>query len=273
MIGGNGFLGKTLKRLEVFKDHDITTLTSEGILERCQGVSSKTRETIDNLSTHFDVVINLSRARERVNYERARESDFFTPFEVITKTADSKTLIINFSTYIQFYEIPITSRQFEYQQSKIELSKQVDLLSRDLGLRKIDLTLFTLYGEDDSLKSMMSRFLKELAGGSQFALSPGQQLISWTYASDIARVLKIILSDESIAGNFRLWPEPPQRLQDTFEYLSKRYNPNMVLDWSAHKYSGHELFQYDANIFPQLFENFRFTEFDTAIDSIMQDYL
>jgi hypothetical protein len=60
MIGGNGFFGKTLKRLEVFKDYDIRIQTYEGILERYQVIPLRTREIFDNLPTHFDIVTTLS---------------------------------------------------------------------------------------------------------------------------------------------------------------------------------------------------------------------
>jgi nucleoside-diphosphate-sugar epimerase len=271
MIGGNGFLGKTIKRLEIFKDHEITTLTSGGIFERNLEIGLNTVETFDGFTPHFDVILNVAQSRGGVNQDARRESNFQGPLSAISKMADSSTLIINFSTYIQFYEIPATSRQFEYQQSKKQLSEEIDLISRGRGSRRVDLALFTVYGEDDSPKSMMHQFLRELAGGSKFALSPGNQLVSWTYANDVARAIELILADKSISGNYRLWPEPPQRLRDSFEYLVRRYNSQMILDWSVHNYSGHELFQYDANIFPVQFDNFEFTEFDAGIEFIMQN--
>ena len=43
---------------------------------------------------------------------------------LLTKIADLNTLIINFSTYVWFYDIPIASRQFEYQQLKTDISKK-----------------------------------------------------------------------------------------------------------------------------------------------------
>ena len=275
LIGGNGFLGKTFLNSSLCKDFEkITVLTSgdpQIAISKSNIHYENSRQFVENHDEKYDFIINMAQKRNAKTYEEAAHFNCEVPIKIIRKTAQAHSKVINFSSYIQNYEIAKSSRQYNYQQSKIDLAQRLHINSNQLGFRLVDISLFTLFGKYDAKESMLMQFLSQDTKLGPFKMSAGFQLVSWTDADDVVRAIGRLLDRSEIKGNFSLWPLPPISLRDFFDTLNQLLPKPASIEWGAYPYGGHELFEYDPKTFPIEFPDFNFTDMRETIQKLIPE--
>jgi nucleoside-diphosphate-sugar epimerase len=273
VIGGNGLLGKTaLQSGSYGKDSEVTILTSGETANITPLENVTFHRSIDFLEgtiQKYDFVINMAQKRGAKTSDEFDYFNFRLPTKIIEKSSSSDTHIINFSSYIQFYKIPDAATQYHYQQSKIRMHQHVEAFALTNDFKLTDISLFTLYGKYDSEMSMLNQFLRSLSFSQPFLMSKGEQLISWTSAIDVARLLsQLILKDEPL-GEVSFWPLPPVSLRESFNVLKRTLGISREIQWGFHPYGGHELFSFDECDFPRKVQNFEFTPLEEGFGSLL----
>ena len=273
MIGGNGSLGKTAIHAGTYgEESEVTILTSGESADTIPTGSINFRSAIDFLqdkSEKYDFVINMAQKRGAKTPDEFDYFNYQLPRKIIEMVSNSDTHIINFSSYIQFYEIPEAATQFHYQQSKIRMNQFVQSYGLANDCKLTDISLFTLYGKYDSEKSMLNQFLRSFSSSQPFYMSKGEQLISWTNATDVTRLLANLIQEDKPIGEVSFWPLPLLSLRESFEVLNQILEISKEIQWGFYPYGGHELFSFEERNFPRNLQNFEFTSLEKGFSSLV----
>lgn len=274
VIGGLGFLGQSMLSLGAYRsEDDVTILVTKK--QQITGSMKNVRITdlrhfLTSAPEKYDVVINMSQKRGAKTPEENRYFNFEIPSQIFNSNTNDDSIVVNFSTYIQHYEIDKRSKQFEYQQSKRELSKYIESPLFSKSMKLSDISLFTLYGREEIPTNLISRYLYSVKNSEVIEMSPGEQLISWTYVDDVVALVRQIIENEQTLGRISFWPDPPVKLKDSFRVIQDALNSSEKILWGSHHYGGHELFTYPEGVFPKQLPNFKFTTLEDGIILLKQ---
>jgi nucleoside-diphosphate-sugar epimerase len=273
VIGGNGLLGKTALRAGSYgEESEVTILTSgetADTVSKGNIIFRTSMDFIQDKTEKYDFIINMAQKRGAKTPDEFYYFNYQLPKKIIEMSSNSNTHIINFSSYIQFYRIPEAAGQFHYQQSKISMNRFVQPFALANGCKLTDISLFTLYGKYDSEKSMLNQFLRALSSSQPFQMSKGEQLISWTSATDVANLLSKLIHEDVPIGEVSFWPLPLVSLRESFNVLNKILEISKDIQWGFYPYGGHELFSFDERHFPRRLQNFEFTPLEKGFRSLL----
>lgn len=263
VLGENGFLGRNIvmslrsqNRNIIGISRDIIKVyTHKEVLSLPFSLDEVKRLT--NKFNQNSIVINCVRdnsSTERVEF-----------FDLLKMVAEKSELVLNFSTYIQYYELNHGSQLANYRRNQANQSGFLESACR--YNRFIDVALFTVFGQGDSEKSFLVSLLRQARSGVQLELSGLEQLVSYTWIGDVVNLVNLILSELTAAeGRYSFWPEPPMKLSEVVQLLLETINSKNQKLIGVVPYRGHELFTYDASLFPaQIFPGFLWTPFDEGL--------
>ena len=273
VIGGNGSLGKTALYAGTYGEESEVTILTSGVSADTTSKGNVTfRTALDFLQDKiekYDFIINMAQKRGAKSPDEFDYFNYQLPKKIIEMCSNPGTHIINFSSYIQFYEIPKAATQFHYQQSKIKMNQFVESYALVNDCKLSDIALFTLYGKYDSEKSMLNQFLGTFSSSQPFHMSKGEQLISWTNAIDVARLLANLINEDKPIGEVSFWPLPLFSLRESFKVLNQILEIPKEIQWGFYPYGGHELFSFDEGDFPRNLQNFKFTFLEEGFSSLV----
>ena len=273
VIGGNGSVGKTALYAGTYgEESEVTILTSGASADTTSKGNVTFRTVLDFLQDKiekYDFIINMAQKRGAKTPDEFDYFNYQLPKKIIEMGSTPGTHIINFSSYIQFYEIPKAATQFHYQQSKIKMNQFVKSYGLVNDCKLSDIALFTLYGKYDSEKSMLNQFLGSFSSSQPFHMSKGEQLISWTNAIDVAHLLANLINEDKPIGDLSFWPLPLVSLRESFKVLNQILEIPKEIQWGFYPYGGHELFSFDEGDFPRNLQNFKFTSLEEGFSSLV----
>lgn len=271
LLGGHGFVSKNFIKA-LGKNLQITALVRESV--NTSASTYKNNENISYLSykemlssfevEDFDVIINATRINLK-KLEQAVQPDLNSMVtSVIKNYSSSKTCVINLGTYIQYYEISTNAANYTYALSKRQISSELKYLQEKIGFSYFEITLFTLYGPEDAQDRLCHLLIHAAKMKKTIQLSGGDQLLSLTNVEDVIKLIEVIILNQKHirSGIYSFWPEPPITLKEVVRDLNLVCNNSLNVIWSSSRYSGHELFNYETEVFPpQIQENFTFQSF------------
>jgi nucleoside-diphosphate-sugar epimerase len=261
IVGGTGVLGSAVaSNLESigFNVYRVLRNTREPSVFSEENTDYKEfKNVVEKPIKIFDVVILANRKR---NYSEKSDLDFSVE-NFLQRSTNSNTLVVNLASYIENYQIPTSSENFHYQQEKIKQSCMLRNMATEIPFKLLNLHLFTVYGQADENGSFVSQVLRAANLHERFPCTDGNQLISLTHITDFLACIRAILVEESfsIQTEYSFWPTPPITLSKVVSEISLLNKNELNVDFGAIKYKGHEIFEYNPEIFPeQIFPNFRF---------------
>ena len=267
VFGDKGFLGKRMVSGFLSKDFNVIGLNRE-TLNIYSGVEVIS-EVLD-VSNLMRFVFTTSRPFIVINcvrddVERLDEKYF----EFLGLLACDAKVVINFSTYIQHYSLDTDSRLKTYRDNQLKKSEYLEGICESGNI--LDITLFTVYGPEDSRNSFLSYAAQKLFHSEAIELTGLEQLISYTYVDDVVTLIQNFIIESRIPfGRFSFWQTPPLPLQDYFNVLMSLTQSNCKPLIGNLPYKGHELFSYNPSMFPpQITNAFSWTSFEVGLESYL----
>jgi nucleoside-diphosphate-sugar epimerase len=254
ILGALGFLGDNLSQHLLTEGHDVTGFVLNLPERRMEGmryelISNLLESYIPAMDRDFDVSINLAARRStkknRISLEEVREYTFRIPREFFLKTASSKSLVINASTYIQNFEGVVGNTVDSYGAAKQELSKFLELNSQGNPFRALDLFLFTAYGRRDRQNHLVPTLIEGAFSGARIDLSPGHQLMNLIHIQDVVENLTRVLTFNSPKRYVKhnLWDEYYYSVRELVSIIEEVTERRIDCNWGALKYAGHEMLE------------------------------
>lgn len=248
VIGANGFLGRAIiSRIdtEINEVIGLVRNLNDSFLGNCKLIE------IDDLNgysflkdIYFDVILNVSMKRSVGLDERlTMDLNFNKPFNIISDLANSNTLVLNASTYIQnFGGIEGVAKE-SYGQAKNLLSSGLEKEAKLGKFRVLDLFLFTLYGPGDSPGRLIPLLLREGFVGNRISLTEGNQLMNLLYVNDAVDLFLDAFKYSEIGySKFYLWEDSYLTLREIVGTIETVLGFEIPVDWGRKPYSGHEMF-------------------------------
>lgn len=261
VIGGGGFLGRRILERLITNENHLCALVLREPQRPVPGCEYILMD--DYLQDHssgevtFNVIINVAMKRSTkanfVSDYELNESNFHSPLEVIRKKSSKETLVINTSTYIQNYEGRIGNTIEAYGAAKELLSKSLRS-DAELGEYKVvDLFLFTLYGPGDRENHLVPFLLTSMHQSSRLELSEGNQLMNLMYVDDaVDNILSALAMNVSGYNPYCLWSEEYVTVKELVSVIQNVFKTELLVEWGAKEYSGHEMFSPWHRPFKQL---------------------
>lgn len=268
LIGGNGFLGKRITQLFQKNNYENWVV----VQRRFSTENSKfiTLQDIDEfkIGQKFDYIINLAQDKTS-DAEKSQQYNFSIPLNLIRTFIKTKGTIINFPSYIEFYEISKKSHLLNYRRNKILMRNALSEFELSHEAKILNLVLFTLYGYGDREDSFIKLLERSLINDQAIDMTEGHQLIGLTHADEIAQLVTSIIDgkNEVTAGIYSVWPRPLVSLREQLESISTK---SSLFNWGAKEYGGHELF-YDNGYFPPEFPKFQFSDFRSKFVEMLEN--
>jgi nucleoside-diphosphate-sugar epimerase len=260
VLGENGFLGRNIVSSLRSQNLDVLGISRSTITvySECDTVSlpfslDEVRGIIKSFTPNL-IVINC--VRENLSIERV---EFYNLLTLLSK---SSAMVLNFSSYIQYYELGENSQLAAYQKNQSHQSKFLEASCKHN--RFVDVALFTVFGHGDSQKSFLSSLVSQARSGDPLELTGLEQLVSYTWIGDVVILVNIILNEsDSTEGRYSFWPEPPVRLLEIVQLVLSATKSRSEKRIGLVPYKGHELFIYKASWFPaQIIPEFDWTSFN-----------
>jgi nucleoside-diphosphate-sugar epimerase len=263
VLGEKGFLGKNIISSLRSQDIDVMGISRREIrIYSKEGVLSSpySLDEVRIITKRFTrnlIVVNC--VRENLSNDRV---EFFDLLKFLAEASDT---VLNFSTYIQYYEFGKDSQLSTYQMNQTHQSRF--LQSSCQNNRFVDVALFTVFGNGDSKNSFLSSVVSRARSQKSLELTGLEQLVSYTWIGDIVQVVnRIIFELNSVAGRYSFWPEPPVKLFEIVEHVLAATDSRSEKFVGLVPYKGHELFTYDADLFPdQICPEFHWTSFEEGL--------
>ena len=267
ILGDRGFLGQNILSTIRSTNLNVIGISRNEISLYFDGekiVCPSGLERIKNLGT--DILKNrilINCVRENASLSRP---EFF---ELLEFLASGASMVINFSTYIQYYELNQNSQLSTYRHNQHQQSLFLESVTQDAQF--IDIALFTLYGPGDSPNSFLSSLVQRTKSSEPLKLSGLQQLVSYTWVKDVARMVsEVAFQLQSIEGRFSFWPVPPMRLSEVVRMIVSQTKSKREILAGVIPYKGHELFIYDEGIFPpQIIQSFEWTPMHDGLSELL----
>ena len=253
ILGPRGFVGRKLIPLLEAQGHLVTGYVldpktdgsngvySESVLELLKLPSSKVKK--------YDVVINLAARRStRIQTFTESEVHYFTyeiPKEFISRTANSSTLVLNSSTYIQNFK-GVTGRTVDsYGAAKEKLSQFLERQSLKQLVPTRDLYFFTMYGKGDRPGHLIPLLLKAANTGEKILLSPGYQLMNLLYVDDAVQNILKCISQKPIPQyqKSRVWSDEYFSVRELVSKIQSVIGQDIDCEWGKREYVGHEMME------------------------------
>jgi nucleoside-diphosphate-sugar epimerase len=215
---------------------------------------------------NFDFILNFARGYNSLDSKSG-------VINVLKRFHDETKWIINTSSYAQHYNIASNSDLSTYLDSKRKVSSLLN--SEHFKSKIFDLSFFTLFGDYDKASSLMSKLIPSLIKNEEIFLTECEQLISYTDVGDVASLLKDLMeSPESFTpGAYSFWPTPPVKLRVIIDDLYRITESSSLINYGAKSYSGHELFEYSAGIFPpQITPNYKWKSYNSSLECLVSMY-
>jgi nucleoside-diphosphate-sugar epimerase len=267
VLGEKGFIGN--KIVSGFLSHGFrvigvgrTTLCDYSV----RGVKIENHEKFDLLGT----LLANSQEYYLINCVRddvlGLNQDYFA---MLGRVARDAKAVVNFSTYIQHYTVGPLSQLSAYRDSQLQKSKYLQEICINANL--LDIALYTVYGSGDSSNSFLSYIFPNLQQDKALELTGLEQLISYTFVDDVVKLTQSLVSEQNLEfGNYSFWQTPPLPLHQYFKVLVKFTNSKSKVGLGSLPYKGHELFNYNPEIFPpQIRPGFNWTKFEDGLASYL----
>lgn len=263
ILGNHGFLGKNVVDSLLYLNLNLVGISRTEISLHVNGahqVYPLTIEKVRSLVKDFSgdrILINC--VRENASISRPKY------YELLETLAPGSSMVINFSTYIQYYELSQSSQLVSYRHNQHQQSLFLESITQNT--RFIDIALFTLFGPGDSPNSFLCSFFERAKTNEPLDLSGLQQLVSYTWVKDVVRMVhEIVFQLQQIEGRFSFWPEPPKKLSEIVELVVEQSKTKSEIFLGRIPYKGHELFNYDEGIFPpQIIKGFAWTSLQDGL--------
>lgn len=261
VIGGGGFLGRRILERLITNENHLYALVLREPQRPVLGCEYILMD--DYLQDHsssevtFNVIINVAMKRSTkanfVSDYELNEFNFHSPLEVIRKKSSKETLVINTSTYIQNYEGRIGNTVEAYGAAKELLSKSLRSDAEQGEYKVVDLFLFTLYGPGDRENHLVPFLLTSMHQSSRLELSEGNQLMNLMYVDDaVDNILSALAMSVSGYNPYCLWSEEYVTVKELVSVIQNVFKTELLVEWGAKEYSGHEMFSPWHRPFKQL---------------------
>ncbi len=189
-------------------------------------------------------------ARQTGSPQELREANVEWAGEVVREfLALGGTQIVSAATYWQYLEGVNNS----YASSKQAFEDEILVPAARSGASVTSLVLFETYGPQDPRPKVMNLLKAAVERGERaFALGPGDQLVNFTHADDVARAFGHALQ-EAEGGLRRFLVKQPTstRLRDWLEGFVRHAGWDIRLEWGTLPVRATDSFQ-DITLFPRL---------------------
>ena len=251
ILGAHGFLGRKLSKRLLVLGHEVVGYVLNPQLEKnaefeCKSVSELLSSSLGGESV-YDVSINLAARRSTKNQQftdgEVNDFTYEIPKQFILRTANSQTIVLNASTYIQNYSGQTGRSVDSYGAAKEKLSQFLEKNSEVNGFITRDLYFFTLYGVGDRPSHLVPLLLNAAKSGEQIALSPGHQFMNLLYVEDaVQNILNCIsLANQTPYLKNFLWAEDYFSVRELVARIESVVGREIDCAWGAREYAGHEM--------------------------------
>jgi nucleoside-diphosphate-sugar epimerase len=251
ILGAGGFLGQNLIPKLINQGHEVTgfVLRPEQFKEKdfeCRSVVQLLESSITG-GPSYDISINLAARRSTKNQplteSEVHEFTYDIPKDFILRTANSGSIVLNASTYIQNFGGHAGKTVDSYGAAKEKLSQFVKKESMLGRFRARDLSFFTLYGIGDRPNHLVPSLLRAAYTGEEILLSPGYQLMNLLYVDDaVENILRCVsgFTDE-VYQNSYVWSDEYFTVRELVARTQLAIDRKIYTKWGGREYVGHEM--------------------------------
>jgi nucleoside-diphosphate-sugar epimerase len=256
IIGSNGFVGSALARFLQEKNFNIVKILRSNQIYQDNPV---------------EMIINCSSGKNSKINDLWEIENLVSRIKPMIK---AETLLIDLGSYIQYCNVRDNSLNSEYLNEKNILNSKLKELSSQIGNDYLLLSLFTVYGQYQNDKSIVSKLLESFLKKESIKLSAGYQLISLTHISDLCSAIYDIYSHRTkfSESSYSFWQTPPSSLRHVVHTFNQTLPSPLKVNWGSLDYKGHEIFSYESSLYPrQLYESYKWVNLGDGITSMLSD--
>ena len=242
ITGATGFIGGHVTRLLVSEGYNVSILVRpesslldlNDVAEKLNVCSMGKKSVYDFLKeNNTDAVVHIAayyaKDDSANNIRTMIESNITFPTDMLDsmKSLNIK-YFINTGTFFEYgqqddiitEDTPLNAFNF-YSATKIAFLKILEYYCQE-GIKAIDLKIFSPYGPFQR-KKIIYHVAKSLAQGNTIEITPGEQILDWTYVKDIANAyllsLKRIEDMKSSIESINIGTGKPVKLSEVVRML------------------------------------------------------
>lgn len=246
VTGATGFLGFVLLKELIENGVYVYALCRNGSrrISRLDGlVNVKVIEAdLNNLGIIDD--INDCDVFYHLAWEGGRND-----FDAQYKNVKMSLSCLRFAKQIGCKKFVCTGSQAEYGETKALITEETPLkpvtaygackvasfyllsdLAQQLTIDFVWARVFSVYGPNDSINSLIPQMIKNLLSGFQARMhTNGEHVWNYLYEDDVAKILNILGQDKRIVGTYNVAHCTSQSLKKYIEELRVRVNPDSIV--------------------------------------------
>jgi hypothetical protein len=233
ILGSRGFLGS----------HILAVASNYGILVNRIEPSDV---TVDKFC--YDVIINCmmrmpASSRKFLQDENIRKSCYLLPRKLIEEKLKPGGLVINTSTYLQYFEGKAGNPIGVYAEYKQELSDYLIEKSQRGILSSVDLVFFTLYGPHDKDTRLVPALVNAYKEKKSMRMTQGTQFIHLLHVEDAAKAIINCLKIDKLENTqtFRCFEEPYLTIKEIVQIFDNLSGWSLDCLWGSVLESGVEM--------------------------------
>ena len=260
ILGYTGTLGNRIFDKLINYDAKVIGISTKNLEVRKFNLIEKINFNEDALFKEFD------SGDEVVLICCVRESDKFhseSYFQFLRNLTARCNLILNFNTYINYQTYEFEHKHSIYMQNQERQSVCLSESAKKLGVRDVEICLYTLYGLGDSPRSFINSLVFNVRNNMDYPSTKLEQYVSYTFLEDVLlMIMQVLNNSEKYSGSFKFWAEPPLKLKEFAFQILETFQSDIKLILGHHSYNGHELMEYSSKNFPPSIDpDFNWTPF------------
>ncbi|NBJ92503.1 NAD-dependent epimerase/dehydratase family protein [Parablautia muri] len=254
IAGGTSFIARNLMKELDLERYEITSFVREKVSSQEKGeiryIPLKMEEynNIANYISKCDCYIpftwNGTKRRDRNNRRKNEESyqHILSSIRImIEKCGCSKVLLPGtFSEYKNLY-VPINEStacdsNSEYGKFKHKLYEDAYEMCMIKGVKLIEVRLFSIYGEDDSVEKMLNQILIKMLKNEEIFLTLGEQIWDFLYVSDVVSAFRKLIDADVESGCYNVATNEHRTLKSYIEEMKAVTESTSKLHFGAIPY-------------------------------------
>lgn len=253
LTGATGFVGQNLTE---YLSQQGWELESIGRKDSSEDLDAKMK------NFKPDVVIHLATLfiaeHKATDITDLVQSNITFGTKVVDSMVRHKVLnLVNTGTLWQYFEGQRNVPSNLYAATKTAFEDILRFYVSAAGLRVLNLMLSDTYGAKDPRPKLLPKLLSMAGTGETLSLSPGEQIVEWTYISDIVRAFEVaaqrlVMGQESQSfASYTASSGEAHSLRDSVRICEQVLGKKINIDFGARAYRQREIMQ-PSKLDPQL---------------------